>query len=77
MGIFISDVALLAMGSLLVYAGQTYGWKAVFMYYVIPWMVSGIWVRIDRILGTFVYTTSLPAVQSLVSFALPSERDLR
>lgn len=39
MGIFASDIALLAMGSLLVYAGQTYGWKAVLMYYVIPWMV--------------------------------------
>ncbi|KAK7678671.1 hypothetical protein QCA50_018252 [Cerrena zonata] len=44
MGIFVSDLALLAMGSLLVYAGQTYGWKAVLMYYVIPYMLCNHWI---------------------------------
>lgn len=44
MGIIISDIGLLAMASLLTYAGSTYGWKAVFMYYAIPYMLCNHWI---------------------------------
>ncbi|KAI0076538.1 hypothetical protein K474DRAFT_1597790 [Panus rudis PR-1116 ss-1] len=38
-GILISDIGLTLMASLLVYAASIYGWKAVMMFYFVPYMV--------------------------------------
>ena len=40
LGIFLSDMGLLGMGYILHRAALIYGWKAVFMYYFIPYVVS-------------------------------------
>ena len=42
MSIFISDIGLIGMMSLLYVFGRTYGWKAFVAYYFIPYIVSTI-----------------------------------
>ncbi|KAL7284144.1 hypothetical protein ACG7TL_001425 [Trametes sanguinea] len=44
MGIAISDVGLIGMMSLLYLFAQSYGWKALIMYYVIPYMLCNHWI---------------------------------
>ena len=40
LGIFLSDMGLLGMGYILHRLALIYGWKAVFMYYFVPYVVS-------------------------------------
>ncbi|KAH9940693.1 fatty acid desaturase-domain-containing protein [Amylocystis lapponica] len=43
-GIIVSDIGISVMLSLLVYAGHLLGWKAVVMYYVVPYIVCNHWL---------------------------------
>ncbi|KAI0330272.1 hypothetical protein GY45DRAFT_1370848 [Cubamyces sp. BRFM 1775] len=43
MGIFISDVGLIAMMSLLYLFARSFGWKALVMYYIIPYVLCNHW----------------------------------
>ncbi|CCM00809.1 uncharacterized protein FIBRA_02851 [Fibroporia radiculosa] len=47
LGIVLSDIGLIGMGSILYYASKLYGGKAVLMYYFIPYVVRGVffWAR--------------------------------
>ena len=39
LGILVSDIALIAMGTILVFFGFRYGWTSVIAFYFVPYMV--------------------------------------
>ncbi|KAI0717651.1 fatty acid desaturase-domain-containing protein [Fomitopsis betulina] len=78
LGIFLSDIGLLGMGYGLYSAALIYGWKAIFMYYFVPYVVSPLHLHCAPISSQLTQPSSATTglVRTLLS-ACPLISDLR